>query len=386
MKRFARVTRLCIVIFILVAALLALHDQLNLERYSGYYGEHVAGVQRIWQHGWTTLRLSPVYPDAATTAEEENQVEHHKHSPMGNGGIKKTEGLDESGDAEGESKISVMTPRPVKEGVSGDATTTDMPTTAKATAEAQRSNAKSIVMARRLSDDVSWVFTELTDWQPFIYTVNSSEASNSLGTLAADKTYHTPLNKGHESLAYLLFIVENYSSLPQTIAFVHSHKSGWPQAWHTDATDYSNVASISAINIEYVQKVGYENLRCKIDVGCPDEMQPFRNDENRPAEIAMRTAWLELFPAAGKLEVESLIPRIVAVPCCAQFVVSRAQILKRPRRDYRRYLDWLLDADLEDDVVGRVFEYLWHVIFGRELVHCPDVDQCYCNLYGQCDS
>jgi len=44
-------------------------------------------------------------------------------------------------------------------------------------------------------------------------------------------------------------------------------------------------------------------------------------------------------------------------------------------------LKWLLDTPLNDFTSGRVFEYLWHVIFGREPVFCPEMDQCYRDLY-----
>ncbi|KAL2164330.1 hypothetical protein VTH06DRAFT_3546 [Thermothelomyces fergusii] len=34
--------------------------------------------------------------------------------------------------------------------------------------------------------------------------------------------------------------------------------------------------------------------------------------------------------------------------------------LSRPRDDYVRWRDWLLETPLADDLSGRVFEYLWH--------------------------
>lgn len=46
--------------------------------------------------------------------------------------------------------------------------------------------------------------------------------------------------------------------------------------------------------------------------------------------------------------------------CCAQFAVSKATILQRPREEYERYRRWLLETDLEDGLSGRVLEYSWH--------------------------
>jgi hypothetical protein len=43
-----------------------------------------------------------------------------------------------------------------------------------------------------------------------------------------------------------------------------------------------------------------------------------------------------------------------------------------------------METPLDDHVSGRVLEYSWHVIFGREAVHCPNARECYCKTYGLC--
>lgn len=183
-------------------------------------------------------------------------------------------------------------------------------------------------------------------------------------------TKHTPRNKGRESLAYLQYIVEHYYDLPSTIVFVHSHKDGWPEAWHTDTFSYSNVDSIRALRLEHVQNNGYANLRCQGQPGCPDEIQPFRagarasSDPANPgqnAEVFYAQAWEELFNNTN-------VPKVVAAPCCSQFAVSRDQVLKRPKTDYDRFYRWVLNTALSDDVVARIMEYTWHIIFGRDPV------------------
>lgn len=62
------------------------------------------------------------------------------------------------------------------------------------------------------------------------------------------------------------------------------------------------------------------------------------------------------------------VPQVIATQCCAQFAVSRYQVLKRDRVEYMRFATWLMDTSYNDFTSGRVFEYLWHVIFGREPV------------------
>lgn len=62
------------------------------------------------------------------------------------------------------------------------------------------------------------------------------------------------------------------------------------------------------------------------------------------------------------------IPRRVGAACCAQFAVSRAQVLQRPREDYVRFRDWVTRTDKDSAASGRVMEFLWHFIFGKEAV------------------
>lgn len=60
------------------------------------------------------------------------------------------------------------------------------------------------------------------------------------------------------------------------------------------------------------------------------------------------------------------VPRIVGVACCGQFAVSKTQVYSRAKSDYQRYLKWLRETPLDDDVSGRVLEYMWHIIYGQQ--------------------
>ncbi|KAI9792121.1 MAG: hypothetical protein M1833_001269 [Piccolia ochrophora] len=214
-----------------------------------------------------------------------------------------------------------------------------------------------IVIAKLQKEDTDWVQEYLPDWQHAIYTVDNRSAP-----------LHTDVNKGRESSVYLKYIVDNYDRLPETLVFLHSHRDGYPTAWHNDNDDYDNVKSVTSLRIDFVQRNGYTNLRCNWIPGCPEEVQPYRQHSEFPdlkpednAELATLRAWPHLFNSTDP-------PAIIAAPCCAQFAVSRAQVLMRPREDYVRFLQWLLDTDLPDATSGRVFEYLWHIIFGKEAV------------------
>lgn len=163
------------------------------------------------------------------------------------------------------------------------------------------------------------------------------------------------------------------------MVFVHPHLQGWPEAWHTDSQGYGNVNSIRSLRLEYLQEHGYANMRCIHDPGCPTEIQVLRHEADRTAEHAMRDAWPYMF---GGSEFD--IPERIGQPCCSQFAVSKTQALERSRADYRRYRQWMLDTPLDDVTSGRVFEYLWHVIFGKDPVYCPPLQQCWCEQFGRC--
>jgi Protein of unknown function (DUF3431) len=210
-----------------------------------------------------------------------------------------------------------------------------------------------IVMAKLRHEDTSWVEKELPQWQRAIYTVDDPEAP-----------LHTERNKGHEANAYLTYLIENYHSLPDFILFLHSHRDGFPLAWHNDNEAYDNVLSAHALRLDFVERNGYANLRCLYSPGCPDGLVPYRDPPNpdQTHEHVFPSAWRAM------MGEDALIPSTIGVPCCSQFAVSKEQVLKRPKQDYERYYKWLMETELEDALSGRVMEYMWHIIFGQDPV------------------
>jgi hypothetical protein len=221
-----------------------------------------------------------------------------------------------------------------------------------------------VVIAKLPTDDTRWVHTDLPDWQSAIYDIDTENEHNT-STLnpITNSTLRTLRNKGMEANAYLAYIVQNYNNLPSTIAFIHPHKDGYPIAWHTDNNEHSNVVSLQTLNINFIQSNGYANLRCVNDPGCPHEVMPFRNppEDHRTIEAAMPDAWRDLFNNTD-------VPHILATPCCAQFAVSSKQVQMRPLDEYKKYYTWLMETPLKDETSGRVFEYLWHILFGQDPV------------------
>ena len=150
-------------------------------------------------------------------------------------------------------------------------------------------------------------------------------------------------------------------------------------AWHNDDPDYDALPTLRNLNLGYVQAAGYANLRCVWVLGCPVEIRPHVDAAAPAADLGhgssaadgrglttkqvFKQAFEELMPGVE-------VPDKVGVSCCSQFAVSREAVHRRPREDYIRWRDWLLQTPLADDLSGRVLEYMWHseyLVFIRRL-------------------
>ncbi|KAK7921374.1 hypothetical protein PG985_009396 [Apiospora marii] len=242
-----------------------------------------------------------------------------------------------------------------------------------------------IVGASLKRDATSWFHRHLPpDWSKRIYVVDDPQTALTV-----------PKNKGREAMVYLTHMVDNYDTLAATTVFFHAARF----AWHNDDPDYDAVPTLKSLRLDHVRQAGYVNLRCVWTIGCPDEIRPHLDAEEAASQLLeaettadgqakerppvttkaiYKRAFEELLPGAP-------VPDVVAVSCCSQFAVTREAVRRRPRADYARFRDWLLETPLTDDLSGRVMEFAWHIIFGKESVHCPSARACYCDLWGLCD-
>ena len=166
-------------------------------------------------------------------------------------------------------------------------------------------------------------------------------------------------------MAYLTYIIDNYASLPSILAFLHSHRSGFFSAWHTDTPLHSNIDALKSLQLHFVQQKGYVNLRCNWNPGCEPA---HRFNQHVTPEV-----WSSVFAGASISQFsqrgnESFIPEQVGSACCAQFAVSRRRVLQRPKEDYERFRTWVVETEKSDAMSGRVMEFLWHVVFGMDAV------------------
>ncbi|KAK3378332.1 hypothetical protein B0H63DRAFT_452129 [Podospora didyma] len=234
---------------------------------------------------------------------------------------------------------------------------------------------KAVIVARTKSEEVTWVNERLNgqddgklvidEWTMYMYTTDDLTAAG----------LHTPLNKGREAMAYLTYIVDYYNELPDISVFMHAHK----YSWHDNMFDLNAVQTLQRLNLNRVVRLGFMNLRCGWDPGCPDHIHPRNTDYDifKPEQAVFAMAWREIFP------LEEL-PETLSQPCCAQFALTSDRIKAWPQAHYVALRDWILTTDLEDSISGRVFEYIYQYIWTGRPIYCPEEHECYCDGYGVC--
>ncbi|KAK5136581.1 hypothetical protein LTR08_002595 [Meristemomyces frigidus] len=293
------------------------------------------------------------------------------------------------------------------------------------------SSAKPALVVSRVAADGNAEWTDRLSelYHLCVYTVDGSRE---------ERVTHlqVPANRGHEAMAYLTFLIDNFDDIPAA-GTVFVHGSRW--AWHNDSPEYDNAALLAALNVSAaLAPSGYHNLRCDWsastcapDYGPPQgSLETSVNARLQPwaaravSDAALSHALSALF--GGKLSRKDLDARVllgrrdaVRAQCCAQFVVSRERVWQHSRDEYVALRQWLLDgskerrdgdrtpnkdaAPADDRIAGRILSYIWHIIFlpidvstGQDASNdldldrlnalaCPRADECYCRLYGRCD-
>ena len=111
-----------------------------------------------------------------------------------------------------------------------------------------------LVVARVAADgETSWLNKLAAVYHLCVYTVDAPADTTS-------SHLQVPANRGHEAMAYLTFIIDNYSDIPAAGA-VMVHGSRF--AWHNDWPNYDNQALLGALNVSAaLSQYGYHNLKC----------------------------------------------------------------------------------------------------------------------------
>ena len=261
--------------------------------------------------------------------------------------------------------ISTALESPANNGHPGDVLSASLPTFHPGVPKPPGSNySRAMVIASTKAENTSWIGSELPELPAIIYVADDPHAA-----------LHPPRNKGHEVMVYLTYLIDHYDRLPDVVLFMHAHR--W--TYHNNELQGADAVNlVRSLSDERVMREGYMNLRCHWHEGCPGHLHPLSTEPDfHQLQRVVAKQWPALFPLRP-------VPASLSQPCCAQFALSRDRIRAIPRADFVAYRDWLLRTPLTDYYSGRVWEYLWQVVFTGNNVLCPEEHVCYCDGYGIC--
>ncbi|KAI2605833.1 uncharacterized protein GGS25DRAFT_358154 [Hypoxylon fragiforme] len=224
-----------------------------------------------------------------------------------------------------------------------------------------------LVMATLRKDDISWVDNiTIPNLNVIRYISDSTDAE-----------FHPPVpKKGREAMIYLTYLHDYYDNLPDISIFIHADET----PWHMESALNSSVAfALSHLDLQQVLHQKYFNLRVSWQNACPDWINTTKTTGNKVKEEQryMYDAFMENFAT-------DQVPEILAGPCCSQFAVTKDAVRSRPRSQYRKNMDWLLETSLDDYISGRIWEHLWQWLFKGEAIDCPNEWESYCRMYHVC--
>ncbi|KAF2833634.1 hypothetical protein CC86DRAFT_12572 [Ophiobolus disseminans] len=227
---------------------------------------------------------------------------------------------------------------------------------------------RTIIKVKLENEDASWISKLEPTWPSEIISIKPMYSN-------AHPKAHRP-DKGRVANAYLAWIIENYNNLPETLVFL-------PPSDAFGEETLNLREAIPELQIPYIQSSGFANLHCptsKSQTTCNGRsLNPHKPSyEFRTLEAKIPEVWKECFgDQAG-------VPGRIASVLGSEFVVSKEHVMRRSVDDYLKLWGWLNKTIMDDDSSGLVFEYIWHIVFGKDAIFCPEERRCECDLYGNC--
>lgn len=170
-------------------------------------------------------------------------------------------------------------------------------------------------------------------------------------------------NKGREAGSFLKFIIEYYDELPKHVAFIHGHEETYHQRLPfgiLEAIEKAKKTTYGYISLNNLLQVTGDD-RTKIDFKIPVSDDTWVSEYGDWVHPLIKGAWDEYFrPMLGYD-----CPKNLRYQCCAQFIVSRAAILRNSKESYEKLFKFVTDPDQDDYKNGFVLEFTWHMIFGE---------------------
>jgi nucleoside-diphosphate-sugar epimerase len=161
---------------------------------------------------------------------------------------------------------------------------------------------------------------------------------------------HVIPNKGLDTAVIFTYIIKNYESLPDYVAFLHGHETAWHQVHAKPMLEVISGAKI--YKHDYIPLNNFYRL------------YPFHNEiqnvPNVPGLMLKHHCEILGFP-----RLPDNYP--INVPIGCQFIVSKKRILRVPKHQWESWYKLLISS--EGDYIKTwpiVFEYIFHIILGED--------------------
>lgn len=243
-------------------------------------------------------------------------------------------------------------------------------------------NSSDLIVVARYDEDVSWLSALRS--QGLAVEVLQSKCQDAPNFVE---------NVGNEAMKILRFIADHYDNLPERMIFVHAGAWDWHDPRPKNETLLSWNWSVAA------QKGGLAFLPTQAPCLLEDSKTPHaqrhlakgRWDHLKDVDsghecleleqhsmqqmAALRAAWQDIFES----ELGAMPSRWLT-PCCAQFQLDRAAVLRHPRQFYHRVINWVrthdaallaskYGADMKRNHdpqrldAGHILEVMWTLLF-----------------------
>jgi hypothetical protein len=171
--------------------------------------------------------------------------------------------------------------------------------------------------------------------------------------------FHVIPNHGHEALAYVSYMVDFYTHLPDKVLFLHGHSESWHQKLHI---------------VHLLQRVVWQ------------QPTPYCVITQTPPPNSETDTWVSLYDKkfASSLHVWSVLfpnetlPSYLEFYGCAQFAATRAALQRLDLNQWRTLYHYLLTNTALDDKHKAIgLERLWKYLLTRSAHLQPEHDRCW---------
>lgn len=168
------------------------------------------------------------------------------------------------------------------------------------------------------------------------------------------------LNLGHEALAYLEFIIENYDRLPTHLVLLHDEE----YSWHHEGSLVDRLKDHVGKYVELETLNKYFWRPFPFTTGYPKEVE-YGTKELAGIEEVFDTCLVN--DSMRSLSLSDYGDFTRGMGCCAQFIVHRHIIYQRSLQAYKCMRDWIIQnaKDSKDKHPAVVLERAWNLVWER---------------------